>query len=45
MQKSLKIGNHFNCFLKADIEDQYMHLDSALNTLSNGTNYKFQLHR
>ena len=29
----------FNFFLKADIEDQYMHLDSTFNALSNGTNY------
>ena len=33
----------FNFFLKADIEDQFMHLDSDI--LSNGTNYKFQFHR
>ena len=30
---------------KADIEDQYMHLDSAFDALSNGTSYKFQFHR
>ena len=35
----------FNFFLKADIKDQYMHLDSTFDALSNGTNYKFQLHR
>ena len=34
----------FNFFLKADIEDQYMHLDSTFDALSNGTNYKFQFH-
>ena len=45
MQKSLKIGNNFNFFLKADIEDQYLHLDSTFDALSNGTNYKFQFHR
>ena len=45
MQKSLKIGIIFNFFLKADIEDQYMHLDSTFDALSNGTNYKFQFHR
>ena len=44
-KKSLKIGNNFNFFLKADNEDQYMHLDSTFNALSNGTNYKFQFHR
>ena len=35
----------FNFFLKADIEDQNMHLDSTFDALSNGTNYKFQFHR
>ena len=43
MQKSLKIGNNF--FLKADIEDQYMLLDSTFDALSNGTNYKLEFHR
>ena len=45
MQKSLKIGNNFYLFLEADIEDQYMHLDSTFDALSNGTNCKFQFHR
>ena len=45
MQKSLKREIIFNFFLKADIEDQYMHLDSTFDALSNGTNYKFQFHR
>ena len=45
MQKSLKIGNNFSFFLKADIEDQYMTLDSTFDAISNGTNYKFQFHR
>ena len=31
--------------MKADIEDQYMHLDSTFDALYNGTNYKFQFHR
>ena len=44
MQKSLKIGNK-NFFLKADIEDQYMHLDSTFDALFNGTNYNFQFRR
>ena len=35
----------FNFFPKADIEDQYMHLDSIFDALSNGTNNKFQFHR
>ena len=35
----------FNFFLNADIEDQYMHVDSTFDALSNGTNYKFQFHR
>ena len=35
----------FNFFLKADIEDQYMHLDSTFNALFNGTNYKSEFHR
>ena len=42
MQKSLKWEIIFNFFMKADIEDQYMHLDSTFDALSNGTNYKFQ---
>ena len=37
--------DHSNFFLKADIEDQYMHLDSTFDALSNGTNFKFQFHR
>ena len=37
MQKSLKIEIIFNFFLKADIEDQYMHLDSTFDALSNDT--------
>ena len=46
MQKSLKIGNiFFYFFLKADIEDQYMHLDSTSDALSNDTNYKFIFYR
>ena len=45
MQKSLKIGNNYNFFLKADIENQYIHLDSTFDAHSNGTNYKFQFHR
>ena len=35
----------FNFSLEADIEHQYMHLDSTFNVLSNSTNYKFQFHR
>ena len=35
----------FNFILKADIEEQYMHLDRTFNALSNGTNYKSQFHR
>ena len=31
--------------MKADIEDQYMHLDSTFNALFNGTNYKSEFHR
>ena len=45
VQKLLKIGNNFYFFLKADIEDQYMHLDSTFDALANGNNYKFQFHR
>ena len=45
MQKTPKIGIIFNFFLKADIEEQYMHLGSTFNYLSNDTNYMFQFHR
>ena len=34
-----------NVFLKTDIEDQYMHLGSTFNALSNGSNHKFQFQR
>ena len=39
------ISPYVNFFLKADIEDQYMHLDSTFDALSIGTNYRFQFHR
>ena len=35
----------FDFFLKADIEDQCMHLDSTFDALSNDINYKFQYHQ
>ena len=31
--------------MKADIEDQYMHLYSTFDALYNDTNYKFQFQR